>query len=353
MLYSRTPLYMAPEVMDLALYDERADLWSLGCVIYEANFGKPPIKTHSFSQLMKWLKNPEILWPSTISDESKSFLQGVLKKEPKMRLTWPQILDHPYVKDNLLILNTNKADRPLTEDLTTSQQIRKDKQRKEIILHRDKKMIAAAMIKCQAKGKISKDPLLVAGPPNAQRKRSNCIGDNESISSDDSINAIIQTDLETDVEGPLIKKETKIVADQQLEILENQNFVIKRYTENFAEVTESECVVGDDGNENANLQVGTMLENMEKMQLEDETKQLALAHDGNKNASILDKMPMGNHTKTNTDLVKRKLNQNLDNFSIRLGNEPPSTDRTGDENNKDNSKEKLNTQTYVFVIVCI
>lgn len=37
MVFHRTPLYMAPEVMDDALYDERADLWSIGCIIYEVN----------------------------------------------------------------------------------------------------------------------------------------------------------------------------------------------------------------------------------------------------------------------------------------------------------------------------
>lgn len=85
---------MAPEVIDEAIYDERADLWSVGCILYEAHFGRPPIKTKSFAQLIKWLRNPEIDWRSPISDEPKSFLIGLLKKDPGKRLTWPQILDH-------------------------------------------------------------------------------------------------------------------------------------------------------------------------------------------------------------------------------------------------------------------
>lgn len=348
--------------MDEALYDEKADLWSLGCVIYEAHFGTPPIKTSTFSQLIKWLRNPQILWPSPISEEPKSFIQGLLKKEPKMRLTWPQILDHPFVKDKVLILSNKTTERPLTEDLTTSQQFRKDKQRKEIILHRDKKMIADAMIKCQAKGKISKEPLDLPLAQNAQRKKSNVIGDNESISSDDSINAIIQTDLETDVEGPLIKKEKKVPAEQVDN--QNQNLVVKRYMDNFAGVAEN----GGGGqiyNENANLRIGTMLENMEEMQLEDETNRCTTAGGGsavaavnadqnnlnpnhtpapiecdNKNTIIAEKTALNNQTRNNTDLVKRKLSQNLENFSIRLGNDSTV------ENHKDDSKEK-STTVYV------
>lgn len=345
---------MAPEVIDDALYDEKADLWSLGCVIYEAHFGTPPIKTSTFSQLIKWLRNPQIIWPSPISEEPKSFIQGLLKKEPKMRLTWPQILDHSYVKDKVLILTNKTSERPLTEDLTTSQQIRKDKQRKEIILHRDKKMIADAMIKCQAKGKISQEPLDLPIVQNAQRKKSNVIGDNESISSDDSINAIVQTDLETDVEGPLIKKDKKPTAEHADN--QNQNLVIKRYMDNFVGVPEN--AAEQVCNENANLKIGTMLENMERMQLEDESKRCATVAGqmnftpnhtpapiecGNENTSIADKTASNNQTRDNTDLVKRKLSQNLENFSIRMGNE------TTVENHKDDSKEKSNT-VYVTVI---
>lgn len=331
--------------MDEALYDERADLWSVGCIIYEAHFGKPPIKTSSFSQLIKWLRNPEIVWPSPISDESKSFLQGLLRKEPKMRLTWPQMLEHPYIKNKLIIVATNKSERPLTEDLTTSQQIRKDKQRKEIILHRDKKMIADAMIKCQAKGKIKPNPQDLALASNLQQKPSNVIGDNESISSDDSVNAIIQTDLETDVEGPLIKKHTK--PPRELSENQNQNLVIKRYTDNFARVTEN-VVEEREELDNANLKIGTLLENIEQMQLEDKSKLYAVQVkpsiifpkvDGDKKmASIPEKISTINFMmKNNTDLVKRKLSQNLENFSIRLGTE---IDKTNDDNIKDSSKEK-------------
>lgn len=340
---------MAPEVMDEALYDERADLWSVGCILYEAHFGRPPIKTQSFSQLLKWLRNPEIIWPSAISEQSKSFLEGLLKKEPRMRLTWPQIVEHPYVKDNLVILDNSKAERPLTEDLTKSQLIRKEKQRDEIMFNRGKKMIAEAMSKCQGKN----NQKLAEPVAHPKRKQSNVIGDNESISSDDSVNAIIQTDLETDVEGPLVKKEIKPpAADRE----ENQNLIIQRYTDNFAAIDE---VVGDrDIKDNANLNIGTLMENMEKMQLEDENKWLAAKNKplpgitprptgDEKNVNITEAATSSKTSKANAEPVKRKLSQNLDNFSIRLGNDPNG--KKCDENDKDSSKEK--TQWFVIVYV--
>ncbi|XP_031632215.1 serine/threonine-protein kinase fused [Contarinia nasturtii] len=354
-----TPLYMAPEVMDVALYDERADLWSFGCIIYEAHFGKPPIRTQSFTQLMKWHRNPEIEWPSTISDESKSFVEGLLKKEPEKRFSWAQIIEHPYVKGNLVILDNNKAERRLTVDLTVSQQIRKEKQRDEIILNRGKKAIAEAMKKCKPSNN-SKIP--DTGPNGENNKHKNVIGDNESISSNDSVNAIIQTDLETDVEGPLVKRPIKVQTESDhIDRGDNQNLIIKRYTDNFSAINNNV-----DEQDNTNLKIGTMLENIEKMQLEDENKLCAAkvskeTEDETKDVNTLEMASTSNQAKANTKLGRRKLGQNLDNFSIRLGKrddkeKPPcaSEERKEQENvdtkqNEDDSPLIENEEWLAFI----
>lgn len=343
---------MAPEVIRDGVYDERADLWSLGCIIYQANFRTPPFDTKSFTQLIKWLGNPEIVWQKPITTESKSFVDGLLKKDPKMRLTWPQIIDHPYVKDNLIILDVSTAERPLTQDLTTSQMFRKEKQRGEINLNRNYKMITEGMKKYD-RPKTKQNTTGICQVVE-RRRPSNVIGDNESISSDDSINAIIQTDLETDVEGPLIKKKPKPRADIEHNDNTNQNLVIKRYIDNFAGVAE---VAGErEEKDNANLKIGTMIENMEKMQLEDESKWTGLKakpappqqtlsalpaaqYCDNRNVNNGEKAPCA-QSKANTDLIKRKLSQNLENFSIRLGKDLPTNDKTSSESDKNPAKPK-------------
>lgn len=333
-----TPLYMAPEVMDDALYDERADLWSVGCILYEALFRKPPIKTQSFPELLKWLRNPVIQWPLLIAEDSKSFLQGLLKKDPKTRLTWHQILEHPYVKGNLIILDNNQIEHPLTQTLTTSQQIRKEKQRDEIIFNRGKKMITEAMNKCQ---KAEKPTV----KHQEKEKSHNVIGDNESISSADSINAIIQTDLETDVEGPLkygTRPKPKI---ESVETNDNQNFVIKRFAENF-NVHEADVAVQQNTEyDNGNLRIGTMLENL---QLEEEAKwkemkekQMIDAQQEKPDKEKVEKDSYKEQSNNNKELERRKLSQNMENFSIRLGNTVVDNGNISDEHDKDKTKEKV------------
>ena len=37
-----SPLYMAPEILQFHKYDAKADLWSVGTILYELVVGRPP-----------------------------------------------------------------------------------------------------------------------------------------------------------------------------------------------------------------------------------------------------------------------------------------------------------------------
>ena len=52
-----TPCYMAPEILDGQPYDHRADLWSLGCVIYELCTLTRAFDGHSQFSLYENIKN--------------------------------------------------------------------------------------------------------------------------------------------------------------------------------------------------------------------------------------------------------------------------------------------------------
>lgn len=62
-----TPLYMSPELVEERPYDHTADLWSVGCILYELAVGTPPFYTTSIFQLVNLILKDPVRWPSNIS----------------------------------------------------------------------------------------------------------------------------------------------------------------------------------------------------------------------------------------------------------------------------------------------
>eukprot|EP00762_Andalucia_godoyi_P005539 ANDGO_00575.mRNA.1 Serine/threonine-protein kinase TIO len=92
-----TPLYMAPELVQEQPYNHTVDLWSLGVILYELYVGLPPFYTNNIYNLIQMILRDSVKYPSTMSSEFQSFLQGLLTKSAKKRLDWPKLLDHPFV----------------------------------------------------------------------------------------------------------------------------------------------------------------------------------------------------------------------------------------------------------------
>ncbi|XP_071317161.1 serine/threonine-protein kinase 36 isoform X2 [Trachinotus anak] len=109
-----TPLYMSPELVEEKPYDHTADLWSLGCILYELHTGAPPFYTNSIFHLVQLIVRDQVKWPDTMSDTCTSFLKGLLTKDPQKRLSWPDLLHHPFVADGVLVLSDTNVFSPLT-----------------------------------------------------------------------------------------------------------------------------------------------------------------------------------------------------------------------------------------------
>ncbi|XP_035522787.1 serine/threonine-protein kinase 36 [Morone saxatilis] len=109
-----TPLYMSPELVGEKPYDHTADLWSLGCILYELHTGAPPFYTNSIFHLVQLIVRDPVKWPDTMSDTCTSFLKGLLTKDPQKRLSWPDLLHHPFVADGVPVLSDTSVFSPLT-----------------------------------------------------------------------------------------------------------------------------------------------------------------------------------------------------------------------------------------------
>ncbi|KAK8468159.1 hypothetical protein PHAVU_007G241300 [Phaseolus vulgaris] len=97
--FTGTPLYMAPELVREQPYNHTVDLWSLGVILYELFVGQPPFYTNSVYALIRHIVKDPVKYPDRMSPNFKSFLKGLLNKAPESRLTWPALLEHPFVKE--------------------------------------------------------------------------------------------------------------------------------------------------------------------------------------------------------------------------------------------------------------
>ncbi|KAG2380891.1 Serine/threonine-protein kinase [Vigna angularis] len=96
-----SPLYMAPEIMQLQKYDAKADLWSVGAILFQLVTGRTPFTGNNQIQLLQnILKSTELQFPSdcpSLSFECKDLCQKLLRRNPVERLTFEEFFNHPFL----------------------------------------------------------------------------------------------------------------------------------------------------------------------------------------------------------------------------------------------------------------
>jgi serine/threonine-protein kinase ULK/ATG1 len=89
-----SPIYMAPEILRGEIYSTKADIWSLGVVLYEMLYGFCPFESTTIPKLIEVLKETELDFPTNIqiSEETKKLLKRLLTKDPAKRIEWMELL---------------------------------------------------------------------------------------------------------------------------------------------------------------------------------------------------------------------------------------------------------------------
>ncbi|KAL8697134.1 MAG: hypothetical protein Q9224_002456 [Gallowayella concinna] len=99
-----TPNYIAPEILDKSKggHDLKVDIWALGCIIYAMLCCLPPFQAGSPTEIYQKAKAVDYHWPNPIKtgnhipEEAKDLVAGLLKPNPKHRLTLDETVNHPF-----------------------------------------------------------------------------------------------------------------------------------------------------------------------------------------------------------------------------------------------------------------
>ena len=131
-----SPLYMAPEILMWERYDAKADLWSIGVILYEMLWGRPPFRAENHIELArKFTQKPQVKFPAfiqiiekarndtsacpqstvipiEISPDCKNLLVRLLVVDPQERISFEDFFSHPFFNEtpmHNLPFSTNKS----------------------------------------------------------------------------------------------------------------------------------------------------------------------------------------------------------------------------------------------------
>ena len=95
-----TPKYIAPEVIDRkGYYGEKADLWSLGVLIYKIYCDDYPFKGKSQKELFFRIKNCKYKLLENIPNCIKDIITNLIIIDPMLRINCEKVLNSPLLKE--------------------------------------------------------------------------------------------------------------------------------------------------------------------------------------------------------------------------------------------------------------
>lgn len=90
-----SPFYIAPEVL-AGGYNQAADVWSAGVILYILLSGMPPFRGKTKSRIFDSVRSAELRFPSDpwdhVSESAKDLIAGMLCRDPSRRLSAKEVL---------------------------------------------------------------------------------------------------------------------------------------------------------------------------------------------------------------------------------------------------------------------
>lgn len=88
-----SPIYMAPEVLKAESYTSKADIWSLGVILFEMLYGYCPFHSSSIAALSSKIETCPLEFPekTVVSANTKQIMRKMLNKDHFRRIGWIEL----------------------------------------------------------------------------------------------------------------------------------------------------------------------------------------------------------------------------------------------------------------------
>lgn len=103
-----SPIYMAPEILKGCNYSIKADIWSMGVVLFEILFGYCPYEDRTIARLINQIDHKVLSIPkhiNRISKKTEDLLRKLLVVDPRYRIEWNNLLKINLFEDDIKINN--------------------------------------------------------------------------------------------------------------------------------------------------------------------------------------------------------------------------------------------------------
>eukprot|EP00762_Andalucia_godoyi_P006218 ANDGO_01714.mRNA.1 Serine/threonine-protein kinase mph1 len=109
--------YMSPESISKSKQGRPSDVWSLGCILYQMTYGRPPF-AHLSTMVQRIQAITDDKHPISFPEEADGqklhplhldILRKCLQRDPDMRPTIPELLQHPFTRGELAMFEQVSA----------------------------------------------------------------------------------------------------------------------------------------------------------------------------------------------------------------------------------------------------
>ncbi|RMZ73876.1 Serine threonine- kinase atg1 [Pyrenophora seminiperda CCB06] len=118
-----SPLYMAPEILRYEKYDAKADLWSVGTVLFEMMCARPPFRANNHVELLRKIeeRKDQVRFPEGLvcSRAMKNLIRALLKRKPTERMSYESFFSDPVIREEI----PNMVDEDLPGSMQASERM--------------------------------------------------------------------------------------------------------------------------------------------------------------------------------------------------------------------------------------